>query len=219
MHETGGVWNGGAQRAVHAQQAHARTPTPSHPALPRRPSLPPANLTRQPGNFPGAPLVTLAPPPLRLRVLSRAALPSRLRRPSRAQGSSANPAVRRARSAGPGLPTRLLGLRGIRGRGRARCGQELRRLGCCRLAPPRGPVQSRHARKEGGREGKREERRRRRGEGQRGYCVEEQGAGFPKVGSPRAHPPRPNLYSRDKLSIGDSRSLHFIPHTLRSEAT
>lgn len=56
-------------RATHAQQAHARTPTPSPLRTPVPKPLP-AILTRQPGNFPGAQLVPSAPPPLRLRGLA-----------------------------------------------------------------------------------------------------------------------------------------------------
>lgn len=66
--------------------------------------------------------------------------------------------VSRTRRADPELRARQLGLCGSRGRGRARCGQELRRRRCCRPAPPRGPVQRRRARREGGKEGGEEEK-------------------------------------------------------------
>lgn len=159
MHETGGVWNGGARLAGHAQQAHARTPTPS-----------PAGAARGARAF-----LPRTSPDSRVTFQVRSLSPWR-RRPCVSASSPAPPspaacgaraerwaaqrarAVRKARSAGPGLPLPPRGLRGIRGRGRARCGQELRRLGCCRLPPPRGPVQSRRARREGGKEGREQEK-------------------------------------------------------------
>lgn len=120
------MWNRGAQHASRAQHAHALTPTRSLTAQPLRPNPPLANLTRQPGNFPGAQLLTRVRPPLRLGVLSHAALPSLLRRLSPAQISSASPGESKARGADPGLPAPPLRLCESRGRGRVRCGPALR---------------------------------------------------------------------------------------------
>ena len=74
-------------------------------------------------------------------------------------------------------------------------------------------------RKEGGREGRREERRKGRREGQPGLLRGRAGSRLPKRwGHPRAHPHRPEPLLPRQAS-GGSRSLHFIPHTLQSEAT
>lgn len=200
------MWNGGAPHALHAQPTPSRTPA----AAPRRPSVPepPAREPHQTaGNFPGAQLVPSAPPPLRLRVRFLASLPPQPPTAPQPGAGQFSQAGRGALSAGPGLPAPLLGLRGTGGHGRGRCAQRLRRLRCCRLASPRGPVQRRSAGREGERQGGRGEGGR-RGEDERegagvsrGDGVEEQGAGFPKGGvtRPRTHT-GPSLYSRETLA-------------------
>lgn len=149
---------------------HTRVSDPGPPDAPRRPRPQPANLTRQPGNFPGAQLVTPARPALRLRVLSQAALPSGCQRPVRSGPVRSDPIRGQVSSARPGraqgAPLGLLRSCGSAGGSRrARCGRQLWRRRCRRLAPPRGPLHRRRAR--GGRgetEGGEEEREGGRGQ-------------------------------------------------------
>lgn len=200
--ETGWVW----------EKCPPRNARPVAPACPhsrpwsRAPRVPePPSLTRPPGNFPGAQLVPSARPQ-RLGVLRHAA-PLRPR-PGSAQLCPAAPcALCRVRAAGGRRRSRCVGA----GTRRARCGRELRRRGCCRLAALRGPPREGGA-PEGG--GSSAERRDGGGRGSARRGVGEPGARFLEGGVTRAGA---NLYSGAGLRRRRQSAL-YTPN-LRREAT
>lgn len=155
------------------QGAHSRhtraSPTPSLPGAPRRPNPRPANLTRRPGNFPGAQRVTPSGRPC--VSASSPTPPSPAASSARSEGRSAQPAraVRRTRRAGPGLrapPLGLLGAGAARAGGRA--GERAAGRSCGGVGAAARRLRGGRCRgvalQEGG-EGKREEWRKRRGQG------------------------------------------------------
>lgn len=156
-HKTSWVWNRGAQ------QARARTPTSSSQ---RTPYAQAPNPRTSPDSRVTFQVRSLSPPRSRPCVSAYSPTPpSPAACGAGAELRSAQPsrAVSRTRRADPGLRAPRLGLCRSWGCRRARCGQKLR-LRCCRPAPPRGPVQRRHARREGGKKGGEEEKEGGRGQ-------------------------------------------------------
>lgn len=215
----------GCHHGANAPRAHVRTPAAQAPeplgVEPRRtarpagtrahpdpcphpggPSPPPASLTRQPGNFPGAQLVPAAPPPpLRLGVRSLAALPPQ-------PPAAPQPGAGRCSQPRPGAG------RGARARGCRRRHSGYVEAGwpasalragaaAARVLPP-GSTAGAGAEETRG-EGERGRKGRRRGEEEKegvgvspGGSGQEQGAGFPGGGVTRARTRTgPNLYSRE----------------------
>ena len=176
------------------------------------------NLTRQPCNFPGAQFVTPALPPLRLCVLSPAALPGSLQRPEGAQVSSDRPDCAQGARPGPGAAHTAASATWELGElGPTRCGQEMQRqqrVGAAawllRGGRCRGDAQGGRGR-EGGRRGGKGG-----GGGQPGLWRGRAGS-FLKVGSPACTPTPGSLLLRP--AGRSSSNLHFIPYTFRSEAT
>lgn len=211
------VWNPGAPRA---QPAPARTrtlaPTPAAQA-PRPPASPDSRVTFQVRSWSPRrrrrPCVSASAP-------SPPCLPGRPRRPSRARVSVASPGRARGAGRGPGAAGAATRATWKPGGRRALCGQELRRLGCCRLAPPRGPVQRRREgrEREGGKEGG-EARRRRRGWGSVGAVAgKSREPASLEVGSPaRALAPAPTFTLEKRQQRQPQFALYT--HPLQSGAT
>lgn len=192
-----------AHRATHAQR-HPRVPTlvPGRepPGCPSPPASPGRRVTFQ---------VRSSSPPRGRSVSASSATPP-LCGPGRAQLSFAP--SRRAHRAGSRLPAGAAARAAWEpGTRRARCGRELRRRGCCRLASMRGPPREGGA-PEGG--GSSAERRDGGGRGSARRGVGETGDRFLEGGVTRAGA---NLYSGAGLRRRRQSAL-YTPN-LRSEAT
>lgn len=179
--------------------------SPCRPSPRPGPRMPePPSLTRPPRNFPGAQLGHSARPQ-RLGVLRHAAL-------LRLQPDSA-PLSPAAPCAPCGVPAAAAAARAAwePGTRRERCGQELRRRGCCRLAGLRGPLRE-GGTPEGG--GSSAERRDGGGRGSARRGVGEPRARFLEGGVTGAGA---NLYSG--ASLQQRRQSALYTPNLRSEAT